>query len=133
MKKTFCAALAFLPLMTMPVAVDANERLGQNDVTYVEALECSTVFTLLSTESAGQTAADYEELAARWLVIAMRRDGTPDGRLADAEFIPMMEDLVDVLNDVPDPAAADRFIDDMIGFCEAKEAEIAGEFYSIRV
>lgn len=133
MKKTFCAVLAILPLMTMPVAAVANERPGQNDVTYVEALECSAVFTLLYTESVGQAAADYEELAARWLVVAMRRDGTPDGRLADAEFIPMMEDLVDVLDNAPDAATADRFIDDMIGFCEAKEAEIAGEFYSIRV
>ena len=81
----------------------------------------------------GRAAAADEELAAKWLVIAMRRDGTADGRLADAELIPMIEDLIATLEQAPNSNAGDRFLDDMIGFCEAKEQVIAEEFRSIRV
>jgi hypothetical protein len=133
MRLKHCSVLALLALLAVPAAAFTDETRDQGGVSYVEAMECGAVFTFLSSTSEGSTAAEYEERGAKWLVIAMRRDGTPDGRLAEAEFIPMVEDLVETLEQAPDPNAGDRFLDDMIGFCETKEQVIADEFNRIRV
>lgn len=133
MQTGFVSALALMAAVATPVAAQSDEARDQGGVSYVEAMECSAVFTYLSSTGEGRSAAEYEERGAKWLVIAMRRDGTPDGRLADAELIPMVEDLIETLEQVPDPNAGDSFLDDMIGFCEAKEQVIADEFNRIRV
>lgn len=127
------SVLGMLAVLTAPVAASADISTDQGGVSYVEAMECSAVFTYLASASDGPGAAAIEERAAKWLVIAMRRDGTADGRLADAELIPMVEDLVEVLEQAPDPADVEIFLDDLIGFCEAKEKVIAAEFDKIRV
>lgn len=125
--------LGILAVFAAPAAARSDETRDQGGVSYVEAMECSAVFTYLSSIGEGRSAAKYEERGAKWLVIAMRRDGTPDGRLADAELIPMIEDLVEVLEQVPDPNDGERFLDDLTDFCEVKESQIADEFNKIRV
>lgn len=132
MKVKYCAALAPLALIAAPAAAQSYETKDQGGVSYVEALECSAVFTYLSSTGEARAAAANEERGAKWLVIAMRRDGTPDGRLADAELIPMIENLVEVLDEAPEKAG-DRFLLEMIDFCETKEKVIADEFNRIKV
>lgn len=133
MKATFSAALALLALLTAPAAAVSDTNTNKPDVSYIDAMDCSAVYSILSTSSEGRSSAAYEELAARWLVIAMRRDGTTDGRRADADLIPLIEDIIETFDQVPEAGAIDRFIDDMIGFCETKEELIADEFERIKL
>ena len=133
MKARFVSALALLALVVTPAVARSDETRDGGGVSYVQVMECSAVFSYLSSTGEGRAAAADEELAAKWLVIAMRRDGTADGRLADAELIPMIEDLIATLEQAPNSNAGDRFLDDMIDFCEAKEQVIAEEFRGIRV
>jgi len=133
MKTMFASAVAMIGFAITPVAGLAGDDTEQRGISYRDAMDCSAVYSILSTSSEGRNSAAYEELAARWLVIAMRRDGTQDGRRADADLIPLIEDMIETFDAAPEAGAVDRFIEDMIGFCETKEERIAEEFNSIRV
>ncbi len=133
MKAIISAACVLLAAPAVPIAAIAGSAAGDRDVSYEDAMDCSAVFSLLSTTSRSSEAAGHEETAARWLVIAMRRDGSRDGSIADAALIPLIEELIDTLNAAPSAARRDAFIDDMVGFCDAQAERIAGEFNRIRL
>lgn len=133
MKSICLATLALLALPTVPAAAVSNTNANRGDVSYADAMDCSAVFSLLSTTSGARFAAEHEEMAARWLVIAMRRDGSGDGSRADAELIPLIEELIDTLNDVPSAGRREAFMDDMVNFCDAEAERIADEFNAIKL
>ncbi len=132
MKSVISAAFVLLALATAPIAAIAGSGANARDVSYQDAMDCSAVFSVLSTSSRRSSeAADFEDSATRWLVIAMRRDGSGDGSYADAALIPLIEELIDTLDAIPSAARRETFMYDMVDFCDTEQERIADEFNSI--
>ena len=131
MKKIALLMAASLGLGVSPLAASAED----SPVSYDDAMKCSALFTLLSGASEGSEVAEFEDMATRWLVVAMDRDGTEDGSKAEAELEPMLDKLIEAVEEFSDQeeAAGEQFLTEGIEFCEGKHAQIADEIEGIEI
>lgn len=123
--------LIALGLAAVPVSATAEE----GPVSYDDAMKCSALFSLLSGASEGSEVAEFEDMATRWLVVAMDRDGTEDGSKAEAELEPMLDKLIEALEEFSDQeeSAGEEFLTKGIEFCEGKHELIAEEIDGIEL
>ena len=131
MKKIALLMAASLGLCAYPLAASDEE----SAVSYDDAMKCSALFTLLSGASEGSEVAEFEDIATRWLVVAMDRDGTEDGSKAQAEHEPMLDKLIEALEEFGDQeeSAGEKFLTEGIEFCEGKHKLIAEEMDGIEI
>jgi len=98
-------------------------------VGYEDAIECSALFTYISALNDEGPDQDLIDLSAKWLVLAMDRDGTSDGSRAEEELGPRVELLAEEIEDMGEN---DDIIQQMlfgrIEYCEAIHEEVADEF-----
>ena len=128
MKSILPSALAVIGLAMMPVASHAQE----DSVSYEDAMQCSALFSLLAGASAGdEDEAESQDMAARWLVVAMNRDGTEDGSQAESEIDSLVDELIDALEEAPSEEEGEAFLMEGFDFCEAKHVIIAEEIDGI--
>lgn len=130
MKTTVFPALAGLSLAVSPIPAVAQD---DSDVSYDDALRCSALFSLFANGSEGSDTAEFQDLATRWLVVAMNRDGTEDGSQAELDFERTFDELVEAVNEIgeEEEAVGEEFLLKGIDFCEAKHALIAEEIDAI--
>lgn len=130
MKTTVFPALAGLSLAVSPIAATAQDNGG---VSYKDALRCSALFSLIANGSQGSDTAEFQDLATRWLVVAMNRDGTEDGSQAELDFERTFDELVEGLNELgeEEETVGEEFLLKGIDFCEAKHELIADEIDAI--
>ena len=134
MKFTKFAVLGLAGLALSPVnAIAAQDDAEAETVDYDAAMQCSALFSLLSSASEGEDESELQDMAARWLVVAMDRDGTEDGSKAEAELSPLVDELIATLEDAPDEAAGEEFLNDGVNFCEQKHEAIAEEIDAIEL
>jgi len=129
MKTVFFSALATFGLATAPIAASAEET----PVSYDDAMKCSALFSLLAAAAEGTETAEFADMSARWLVVAIARDGTEDGSKAEAELEPMLDELINALEEFSEDeeAVGEQFLLKGIEFCEGKHQTIAEEIDGI--
>lgn len=102
------------------------------DLSYTDAMSCSALYTYLGASVEGESEEPVLlDIAARWLVLAMFRDGTDDGLLAEAELETTVEALLaELVGFNNDEAAIRDWLDDGVQWCEATQQTVAEEFAS---
>lgn len=102
-------------------------------VNYDDTMQCSALYTFLGAiAETGEETVYLLDVAARWLVLAMVRDGTADGSVAGAALEPMVEALMGELDGMgEDEAAIDEFLDAGIEYCEVTKEAVAEEFAAV--
>lgn len=133
MRKAYC--LLALGCLLAAAALPAAAQGPAADVAYDDAMVCGSLATVLSASIEGEPETRaLDTLAQRWVVIAMRRDGTGDGSKALAELEAYALELVEEIEGYgDDQAALDRFLDEGIAFCEKLKDRVAPEFDSIEI
>lgn len=131
MVKTVLNAAAALGLALVPVATHAED---EGDVSYETAMKCGALFSYISALEEEDEEAQMEmlDLSTRWLVVAMVRDGTEDGSVAEAEFEPLVDELIAEV-DAMDDAGTEEFLLEGISYCEGQHELIAEEMESIEL
>ena len=118
---------ASMGLALTPLAVRAQD----SAVSYEDAMKCSALFSLIASGAEGSDEADFEDLAARWLVVAIKRDGTEDGSKAESEIDSLVDDLIDTIGEFETEEEGEAFLVKGIDFCEGKHELIAEEIDGI--
>lgn len=127
--------LAVLGLVLTPVSALAADDGGETDaVGYDDAMQCSALYTLLASSDEGDAGDQVLlDMAARWLVVAMNRDGSEDGSVAEAGLEPMVGELIAELESIGSEQSGEEFLLQGIAFCDEKETAISDEFGSIEL
>lgn len=133
MKSNTLLGLAVLGLVTAPAGVHAQSGSeSSGNVSYEEAMQCSALFTLLASSLEGEAEEEgLIDMAARWLVVAMTRDGTEDGSVAEEELQAMVNSLISHLEGMGSEQQGEQFLTEGVDFCDGKEVAISDEFNSI--
>ena len=131
MKSNMFSALAYagatLGLALAPVAAQAED----SPVSYDDAMKCSALFAVIASGAEGSDEAEFEDVQARWLVVAMNRDGTEDGSKAQSEIDSLVDDPVDTLGEFETEEEGETFLLKGLEFCEGKHEQIAEEIDGI--
>lgn len=136
MKAILTSALVGLGLAFTPVEAHAAEVAGGGKgsgkaVSYVDALACSTLFSVLGGSAEDSfDEADLIDIAARWLVIAMDRKGIGSDA-AEKELLASLERLMAELKVQGSDSAREEFLLQGVDACEGHYELIAEEFDSI--
>lgn len=135
MKSKMLLGLAVLGLVTAPAGVHAQSGAeSSGGVSYDDAMQCSALFTLLASSMEGEPEADgLLDMATRWLVVAMARDGTEDGSVAEAALETTVNSLISELEGMESERQGEAFLLEGVDFCDGKETDIADEFYGIEL
>ena len=128
MFKTIVTTAAAIGLLAAPVPSQAED---DGEVSFDSAMQCSALFTYIAAiEEGGDDTEDMLDLSTRWLVVAMARDGTEDGSVAQESLEPLVDQLIDEVAAM-DASDAEQFLLDGIEFCEGQHELIAQEIDTI--
>lgn len=130
MKSTIASALAIIGLATVPAAANAA---FEGAVDYDDSMQCAALYSLLASASEGSDEAVLQDMATRWLIYSMGRDGTEDGSKATEELPAMVDGLMMALDDTADEAAGEEFLTEGLDFCEDKQNLVADELEAIEL
>ena len=135
MKSNMLLGVAVFSLAAMPFGVSAQEEnTGMDEVSYLDAMQCSALFTVLGASDEGEEEGqELLDMSARWLVVAMNRDGSDDGSVAEAELEPMVRELIAELEGMESEQDGESFLLEGIDFCDQKAMAISDEFDSIEI
>jgi len=113
--------------------IAASSASAQETLGYDDALSCSATYVVLAGaqegDGDGESAAALQDIASRWLVMAMARDGQ-EGDRAGGEFDGATDEIIDTINAMS-AADAETFLTDVIAFCDSMEVAYADEFGAI--
>ena len=130
MRLTLIAPLSALALLSAGVAASEPYELE-----YQDAMRCSALHSFYAaiSEDQPEAKAKHEDVAIRWLTLAMARDGE-DGERALKEHEPVVEMLVERVNGMEDdPEALNAFLNKAFNTCEEMQQAYAAEFDAVEV
>jgi len=137
MKRTFVSAVSALALGSLSVSspLAAEDALEEPSITYDDALKCSALYSFLAAASDGEPEGPaLLDVAVRWLTLAMDRDGSEDGSVAEAALGPKTDDMIAALEEMGEnEAQVEAFLEYGIEFCAGKQGMVAEEFDAIEV
>lgn len=124
---------AGLALAALPAAAASGEGLrhatAAGDVSYDEAMACSSLFALLAASAEGETEEGaLIDVSAQWLIVAARRDGVSGEAPNEEELELWVDGLIGELGSLEDDATREQFLLAIIDECEAKGQLIPDEF-----
>lgn len=133
MKLTIAVVLAGVGLaLTSTAAPAAQTDDAKGDVVYTDAMECSSLYSVMSTYAEDEAIAnELIDAAARWLLIAMNRNGTDDFEVATQDLTQRVNSLTAELDAQADDEERQALLFGGIDECEAIREAIADEFDSI--
>lgn len=134
MYKIATVIAAGISLATMGTAsIAAEDAAPGTDVDYDSAMQCSALYTYLGGVVAGEPEEPVLlDIATRWLVLAMNRDGTEEGDRANDDLEPTVDRLMAELDDMgEDEDAIEAFLNNGVSFCDEAQELVAEEFESI--
>ena len=120
-------------LLALGGTITAVQAEDGSEVSYEDALRCGALYSVLTASLEGEPEEEVlEDIAIRWVTVAMLRDGTEDGSRADAEIEGTVEELTGKIMEYgEDQESIDEFLTAGVGWCEGKQELIADEFESI--
>ena len=122
--------LSAIALLASSVALAEEEAEGVN---YDISMRCSSLYTFLAGSVEGEPEEEgLLDTAARWLVLAMDRDGTEDGSKAESELEEMVDRLMahlDIMGD--DEDEIEGFLTEGVDFCAAQQETVQDEFDAV--
>jgi hypothetical protein len=133
MKSNMLLGLAVLGLVAVPAGVHAQSGSeSSGNVSYEEAMQCSALFSLLASSMEGEAEEEtLIDMATRWLVVAMTRDGTEDGSVAGEGLQSMVNSLISHLEGMESEKQSEKSLMEGAEFCDGKKDAIADEFHGI--
>lgn len=134
MRKT-ARTIGFTGLAAILMAPAATPSFAQDEtsVAYEDAIGCSALYTFFAATLEGEPEEEVlDEVAIRWLLLAMRRDGSEDGNRAVGE----LEDRVNILLETAgemggDEDKLDTYLSTNAEYCDAKQELVAAEFEAV--
>ena len=130
MKTVLGWGLSACALLASSVALAEEEAQGVN---YDVSMRCSALYTFLAGSVEGEPEEEgLIDIGARWLVLAMDRDGTEDGSKAESELEGMVDRLMAHLDTMGDDEdEIEGFLFEGVDFCEGQQTSVQDEFDAV--
>lgn len=117
--------------LILPMQVQAEaSNVTDNLLSYDKAMRCGALHTFFAVVNDDDKEQEkfHDDMAKRWVVLAMVRDGA-DGGKADKEFEPLVGSLIDHVNSMEDDETAmTEFLEEGVEHCSALQEANQTEF-----